>query len=162
MENTSSPLSSTAKTKFAKYKSNIRSKHKLKQPKKSTKPIRYDKLHVHELKREANIDLQRLISEMRREFYINIYKTIFRSWFTYAITGCLLAVCHGFFRNGFSFCFPPIVVTIFLLWKVSLDSLTRSHIPTISLIIYFSKNFYFHVFKLTKFSFKNRLETGGV
>ena len=111
--------SSTAKTKFAKYKSTIRSKHKLKQPKKSAKPIRYDKLHVHELKREANIDLQRIISEVRREFYINIYKSIFRSWFTYAVTGCLLAVCHGFFRNGFSFCFPPIVVTIFLLWKVS-------------------------------------------
>jgi hypothetical protein len=53
--------SSSAKTKFAKYKSTIRFKHKLKQPKKSAKPIRYDKLHVHELKREA-IDCQKKLA----------------------------------------------------------------------------------------------------
>ena len=110
---------STASTKFGKYKSNLRAKNKRAKPKKSLKPINPAKLFVHELKRECNLDLQRIISDCRREFYINIYKSVFRCWFTYAVTGCLLALCHAFVRSGFSFCFPPIVVTIFLLWKVS-------------------------------------------
>ena len=102
--------------KFAKYKSNLRSK---KATRISKKPINPAKLFVHELKNESNFDLQRIISENRRDFYINIYKSVFRCWFTYVVTGLLLALCHTFVRSAFSFCFPPLVVTIFLLWKVS-------------------------------------------
>ena len=104
--------------KFAKFKSNLRGQKK--SCKLSTKPITAAKMFVHELKREHNYDLQRIIGDTRREFYINVYKSVFRCWFTYAVTGLLLAVCHTFVRSAFSFCFPPLVVTIFLLWKVSL------------------------------------------
>lgn len=132
MEKTSSSTSKKTKPptskKFAKFKSNLRNKKKTRI---STKPINPAKLFVHELKNESNYDLHQIVSENRREFYIHIYKSVFRCWFTYAITGILLALCHTFVRSAFSFCFPPLVVTIFLLWKVSLYK-KKSHNFTIT------------------------------
>lgn len=103
--------------KFANFKTNLRNKKKTKV---NIKPIQSKNLFIHELKHENNFDLHHIIGETRRDYFIYIYKSIFRCWFTYAITGILLAICHTFVRSAFSFCFPPLVVTIFLLWKVSL------------------------------------------
>jgi len=87
----------------------------------SAGPIDDAKLHMREMKRNNGdkYALFRLIGEARRDYYINVYKSAFRSWFTYSITAALLALSVTFLSaTAYGICLPPLVVTVFLLYQV--------------------------------------------
>ena len=61
-----------------------------------------------------------IINETKRDYYVTTYKFVFRSWFTYAIIACLLALSMSLIQSSLpSVCLPPFVVTIFLIWKMN-------------------------------------------
>lgn len=83
-----------------------------------TTPIDENKFSIREMKTTDKYALFRIISEFRKDYYIGVYKLAFRSWFTYFTTGVLLALSLSFI-NSISGFFPPLIITLFLLWKVN-------------------------------------------
>lgn len=82
--------------------------------------INFNELAIREYKIDDKISLFRILNEYRREFYINVYKTCFKSWFTYAFTGLLMAIVYSTFNNSTLTLFaPPLIITVYLLYKVS-------------------------------------------
>lgn len=86
----------------------------------STKPIKDVQLSIRDFKNEDKYHMIRIISDFRRDFYINVYKSVFRCWFTYAITGLILSLSLTIFSSKmFGMCLPPLLVTIYLMWRVN-------------------------------------------
>jgi hypothetical protein len=82
-------------------------------------PIDENKLTIRELRATDRQVVHKIASDYHRDFYISIYKRSFRSWFTYALTGLMLAMSVYFLNSTiYGLCLPPIVMTVFLLWRV--------------------------------------------
>ena len=57
------------------------------------------KLSISEMKHSDKYELYKIVSDFRHAYYINVYKTVFRSWFTYALhVG--LGASHLWFTAG--------------------------------------------------------------
>lgn len=84
-----------------------------------TSPINEAQISIRDMKDSDKYDLIRIISDFRRDYYINVYKKTFQNLFTYAITGCLLAVSLSLVDMKYVSVVPPLIVTMFLIWKVS-------------------------------------------
>ena len=77
-------------------------------------------LTIRELKHNDKYDMFHLVGDFRKAYYITIYKLVFRSWFTYVTSGILLGLSMSLMSSSlFSICLPPIIITLFLLWKVN-------------------------------------------
>lgn len=110
--------------KFAQFKTK-------KKTRLSTKPIDEAKLSIREYEPENKYDIFKIVNEFRRDYYIHVYKSVFRNWFTYAVTGAFLALSSYFLHsNMLSICFPPLIVTVFLLWKVNRYKKINHHFTT--------------------------------
>lgn len=111
---------SNAKKTSKKSKSNRINRPKTRAKKIDTTPIDDSKLSIRELKNNDKYDLFKIVGDFRRDYYINVYKQTFRSWFTYSVTAVLLATSLTFINSKMSgICLPPLIVTVFLLWKVN-------------------------------------------
>ena len=83
-------------------------------------PIDEAKLIIREFTVSDKSCLLRTVKDYHRNFYISIYKKSFRSWFTYAFTGCTIALSVYFLSSTiYGLCLPPILMTVFLVWKVN-------------------------------------------
>jgi hypothetical protein len=82
--------------------------------------INFNELQIRDYKINDKINLFRILNEYRREFYVNVYKLCFKSWFTYAFTCLLMAITYTMFNNSTATLFaPPLITTIYLLYKVN-------------------------------------------
>jgi ribosomal protein S18 acetylase RimI-like enzyme len=85
-----------------------------------TKYIPDTQLIIREMKSSDKYAMFRLIADFRRDYYIGVFKSTFRSWFTYGITGILLAFSLSFLSSSsLSVFLPPLIVAFFLLYKVT-------------------------------------------
>ncbi len=83
-------------------------------------PIDDSKLSIREMKSTDKYELFKLVSDFHHSYYINVYRTVFRSWFTYGITVLFLGLSLTFINSKTSaFFLPPLIMTMFLLWKVT-------------------------------------------
>ena len=84
-----------------------------------TTPIDDLLLSIREMKGTDKYDVANIIHETKREYYIQVYKLVFRSWFTYGLIAALLAISLSMIKSSMpSICLPPFLMTIFLIWKV--------------------------------------------
>jgi hypothetical protein len=84
------------------------------------KPIDDLKLSIREMKHTDKYELFKIVSDFRHSYYINVYKTVFRSWFTYGITILFLGLSLTFINSKTSaFFLPPVIMSLLLLWKVT-------------------------------------------
>lgn len=84
-----------------------------------TTPIDDSKLSIREYKPSDKYDVFPIMNTFRRDYYINVYKTCFRSWFAYGITGVFLAISLSLIQSSiYSVCLPPVIVTLYVMWKV--------------------------------------------
>ena len=82
--------------------------------------INFNEFVIREYKNDDKMSLFRILNEYRREFYVNVYKKCFKSYFTYAFTGLLMAIIYSIFSNSTLTIFlPPLIITVYLLYKVS-------------------------------------------
>ena len=58
----------------------------------NTEPIDDSMLSIREMKSSDKPSLANIINNSKRDYYVNIYRFTFRSWFTYLTVACLLAV----------------------------------------------------------------------
>ncbi|CAF0767004.1 unnamed protein product [Brachionus calyciflorus] len=85
-----------------------------------TTPINESQLIIRDMKSDDKYDLIKIVSDFRREYYISVYRKVFRSWFTYAVTGLLLAISLSLVSSKmFGLCLPPLIVTVYLIWNVN-------------------------------------------
>lgn len=84
-----------------------------------TTPIDESKLSIREMKTSDKYDIFPMMNTFRRDYYINVYKCCFRSWFSYGVTGVFLALSLTFIQSSiYSVCLPPVMVTLYVMWKV--------------------------------------------
>ena len=82
--------------------------------------INFNELQIREYRINDKINLFRILNEFRREFYVNVYKICFKSWFTYTFTGLLMAITYALFNNSAATIFsPPLIITVYLLYKIN-------------------------------------------
>lgn len=88
---------------------------------KKNEAIDESKLSVREMRSPSDRQaLNQIARDYHRDFYINIYKRAFRSWFTYSLTGLLLALSVYFLHSSLiGLCVPPVLMTLYLLWRVN-------------------------------------------
>lgn len=85
-----------------------------------TTPIDDHLLSIREMKGTDKFEIMNILNETKRDYYIGVYKVVFRSWFTYAIITSLLGLSLSLVQSSMpSICLPPFLVTIFLIWKVN-------------------------------------------
>ncbi len=85
-----------------------------------TTPVDDSSLSIREMKSTDKLDVAHIINSYKHEFYINIYKMAFRSWFAYFTVACLLGLSLSTISSSLpSLCLPPFLITIFLIWKVN-------------------------------------------
>lgn len=85
-----------------------------------TTPIDDSLLSIREMKSSDRFNVLSMINESKRDYYINVYNCVFRSWFTYGIIACLLALSLSLIQSSLpSVCLPPFVITLILIWKVN-------------------------------------------
>jgi len=84
-----------------------------------TTPIDDSLLSIREMKGTDKFNVMTILNQAKRDYYIGVYKIVFRSWFTYAIITTLLALSLSTLQSSMpTICLPPFLVTIFLIWKV--------------------------------------------
>lgn len=86
----------------------------------NTTPIDDSSLSIREMKSADKPSLLNIINETKRDYYTYVYRSVFRSWFTYVSIACLLGLSLSYFQNStISVCCPPFLITMLLLWKVN-------------------------------------------
>ena len=96
---------------------------------KRSRAIDSSRLSIREMRHGDKYELFRIVNEYRRDFYINVYKVVFRSWFTYACTGLLLAASLATISSkSVGFFMPPVLVAIGLLWQISVYKRANRHL----------------------------------
>lgn len=87
----------------------------------SKKPsIDISNLKIQEYSMYDKYKLQKLLNEYRREYLAYVYKTCFRSWFTYITIGVLMSVSLIFINHSAVAVFlPPLLVTCLLMYRVN-------------------------------------------
>ena len=109
-------MKSTAKSKRPKI-----TKLKIFEKKKPriTTPIKSAVLSIREMKSSDKHNVSLLINEAKHEYYVHVYRHIFRSWFSYGLITLLLGVSLTLVQSSMpSVCLPPFLITLFLIWKV--------------------------------------------
>lgn len=83
--------------------------------------INYSDLIIREYNNNIDkINLFSLLNDYRRDYYINVYKLCFKSWFTYVLTAIFMSIIYLLLNNSaFTLFIPPLIVTIYLLYKVN-------------------------------------------
>jgi hypothetical protein len=82
--------------------------------------INFNEFIIREYKIDDKMSLFRILNEYRREFYVNVYKKCFKSYFTYGFTGLLMGIIYSIFNNSTLTLFlPPLIITVYLLYRVS-------------------------------------------
>ncbi len=85
-----------------------------------TTPIDDSLLSIREMRGTDKFDVMTMLNQAKRDYYIGVYKIVFRSWFTYAIITTLLGLSLSTLQSSMpTICLPPFLVTIFLIWKVN-------------------------------------------
>jgi hypothetical protein len=82
--------------------------------------VKESAIRTREMMPNDKYDLFKIVGENRSEYYTTVYKSVFKCWFTYIITGLMLCVSVSLLgSNSLGICLPPLLVTIFLLYKVN-------------------------------------------
>jgi hypothetical protein len=77
-------------------------------------------LKIQEYSMYDKYKLQKLLKEYRREYLVAVYKTCFRSWFTYITIGVLMSISLIFINHSAVAVFlPPLLVTCLLMYRVN-------------------------------------------
>jgi hypothetical protein len=85
-----------------------------------TTPVDESCISIREMKLSDKYAVFKHVADFRRDYYINVYKQTFRSWFTYILTGALLAVSLTFIQSKvYAICLPPLVVSVYLLFRIN-------------------------------------------
>ena len=96
------------------------------------KPYDNADLTIREMRHNDKYELFSIVADFRKTYYINIYKSVFRSWFTYVTTGLLLGLSLSLLSSSMvTVCLPPLIVTLFLLWKVNRYK-RMNHLPNVN------------------------------
>jgi len=82
--------------------------------------VKETSIRIRELLPNDKYDLFKIVGENRSEYYTSIYKSVFKCLFTYSVTGLMLCASVSLLgSNSLGICLPPLLVTIFLLYKVN-------------------------------------------
>lgn len=118
---------------------------------KPLRPIDDAKLFVRELKHNDKYELFKIVSDFRHAHYINVYKTVFRSWFTYGVTVLFLSLSLAFLSSKTpAFFLPPLFISIYLLWKVSRYKKLNANLTVNDLELFNQKDSFSNKFKTTE------------
>lgn len=84
-----------------------------------TTPVNDSVLSIREMQSSDKHSVSLIINETKREYYVHLYRYVFRSWFAYGLITLLLGVSLYVIQSGMpSICLPPFLMTIFLIWKM--------------------------------------------
>jgi hypothetical protein len=96
-------------------------RQKLKSKKLIKTPIDESMLSIREMEEKDKVNVQQLVSQFRQDYYINVYKSVFHSWFTYLITGLLLGISLTLmpYSTLTGIALPPVMISVYLIWKIN-------------------------------------------